>query len=126
MSNQDPIALTFRGQHKGWWYGGLAIVIIVGLLRFYGGDSGDLDLEVRRGNIFDAFNDGAAATIVNTGHGPITVTSIAIDDRSDCRASSLKPLPTQLKVGEQLILTSNCRIIRMTVNAKEGSESYSF
>jgi hypothetical protein len=29
MSSQDPIALTFNGPHKTWWYGNSAIAVLV-------------------------------------------------------------------------------------------------
>jgi hypothetical protein len=125
MSSQDPIALTFKGPHRARWYGGSAVIIIVGLLITYSGDNEDLSFDVKRGNFFDALDDGRVLTIVNTGARPVTITRIEVNSRPGCDATGPK-LPDQLKVGDRYDLFSNCRIVRVEIDAKEGSESYEF
>jgi hypothetical protein len=125
MSGQTPLALTFKGPNKRWWYGGSAAVIIVGLLIAYSNDTGSLGLDVKRGNIIDAADDGQVLIVTNAGTRPITINQFVVNERSDCNALGPR-LPAQLNVGERRIVSSNCRIVRVEIDAKEGSESYEF
>jgi hypothetical protein len=134
MTNLDPIALTINGPHKTWWRIGSAIVLVLGLLIAYGGASGNLDLDLKRSDFFFR-DDGKALRIINTGTQPITITKLSINNRKDCKPSAFVPgeekevddlLPREIKIGDQFTMHSSCRIIRVEISAKQGSESYEF
>lgn len=125
MTNQDPIALTFKGPHKTWWYVGSAIVVVLGLLMASGSGNADLSLDMKRANLFDVLDDGRALYVTNTGTKPLTITKLTINGRKDC--SVIGPtFPAELNIGERSLVSSNCRIIRVEVNSNAGSESYEF
>jgi hypothetical protein len=125
MSGQTPLALTFKGPNKKWWYGGSAAVIIVGLLIAYSDDTESLGLDVKRGNIIDAADDGRVLIVTNAGTRPVTINQFVVNERPDCNAWGPR-LPAQLNVGDRQLVSSNCRIVRVEIDAKEGSESYEF
>jgi hypothetical protein len=133
MTNMDPIALTINGPHKTWWRIGSAIVLVLGLLIAYGDASGNLDLDLKRSDFFFR-DDGKALRIINTGTQPITITKLSINNRKDCKPSAFVPeekevddlLPREIKIGDQFTMHSSCRIIRVEIGAKQGSQSYEF
>lgn len=126
MRSQDPIALTFKGPHKKWWYGGSAAVVLFGLLVAHGGDNGNLSLEVKRGNMIDAADDGQALAITNIGARPLTITKVVINGRPDCYHAYDSEFPTQLNIGDRHLVFANCRVIRVEIDANEGSATYGF
>jgi hypothetical protein len=125
MSNQDPIALTFKGPHKTWWYGGSVVVVLVGLLVANGSGSDNLDLDVKRGNIFDRADDGQVLIVTNVGQKPITINKVVVNGRTDCWTNG-PTFPVEFNIGERHMMSSNCRIIRVEINASNGSETYEF
>jgi len=124
MRSQDPIALTFKGPHKKWWYGGSAAVVLFGLLVAHGGDNGNLSLEVKRGNMIDAADDGKLLAITNIGVRPLTITKVVINGRPDCANDTR--LPAQLDIGDRHLVFSICRVVRVEIDADEGSATYGF
>jgi hypothetical protein len=135
MTNLDPIALTINGPHKTWWRIGSAIVLVLGLLIAYGGANGALDLDLKRSDFFFR-DDGKALRIINTGTQPITIAKLSINNRKDCKASAFVApagekevddlLPWELKIGDQFTMHSSCRVIRVEIGAKQGSQGYEF
>ena len=130
MSSQDPIALTFKGQHKTWWYGGSVIAILLGLLVANGGSSGSLGLDVRRGDFFMR-DDGKTLRIINSGKQPVTITKLSVNGRSDCTLfTGMKTgddlFPFELKIGDRFDVNSSCRIVRVEVSSNNGSSTYEF
>lgn len=126
---------TASDNSKGKWrafkiFGAIAFVIILALK--LAGGSNSLDLELTRRNLFDINHDGRAMDLVNTGTGPVSITKIIINDRSDCEVSELnfvnprKSMPWELKVGDKITLRSSCRIIRATIETDHASSTYSF
>ena len=118
-----------------WWK--FAIVILAAgflLLRLLVSISDSVDLELRRRDLFDAARDGKVLEITNVGRKPITLVSLTINDRADCKVYRLdailgnsKPLfPSVLNVGDKVSISGTCQIIRATVETDQGSKSYSF
>jgi hypothetical protein len=124
MSSHDPIALTFNGPHKAWWYGGSAVVILLGLIIASDGN-GSLNLDVKRGNIFNRADDGELLSVTNVGQKAVTINKIVVNGRADCGVNGAT-FPIQLNIGDQRRISSNCRIVRVEINANDGSETYEF
>jgi hypothetical protein len=131
MSSQDPIALTFKGPHKTWWYAGSAIAVLFGLLVAGGSSSGHLDLDVTRSDWLRR-DDGLILKAVISPE-PITVTKLSVNGREDCKLFSVMPnkeanelLPFELKVGDHFQLNSSCRLIRVEIGTNDGSATYEF
>jgi hypothetical protein len=135
MSSQDPIALTFKGPHKTWWYGGSIIAVVLGLIAASGGGDSD-SLEVTRTDFF-LLHDNAAIVVTNIGNKPIKITSMTVNDRDDCKVHRLFPLlgldpnappsfPAELKIGDKAQFSSGCATIRTTITTDNGSYTYKF
>lgn len=117
-----------------WWK--FAIAILAGgflLLRLLSSIN-SIDLELRRRDLFDAARDGKVLEITNVGRKPITLVSLTINDRADCKVYRLdailgnsKPLfPALMNVGDKVSISGTCQIIRATVETDQGSSTYSF
>jgi hypothetical protein len=124
MTNLDPIALTLNGPHRTWWRVGSAIVLAIGVLVAFGSSNGNLDLDVKRGNIYDIAADGKLLMITNVGRRPVTITKVVVNERPDCQINA--NFPVELKIGEQRLMASGCHVIRVEIDAKEGTETYEF
>jgi hypothetical protein len=97
-----------------------------------GGDGDDLHLKLEH----DVTpHIGNLLTIQNVGNKPITIQKLLVNDRSDCSVSrfilGLGPntpmgeTPT-LNIGDGAAWTSNCNIVRVTVESDRGSATYFF
>ncbi|MCG2633071.1 hypothetical protein L6654_41715 [Bradyrhizobium sp. WYCCWR 13023] len=85
--------------------------------------------EIRRVD-FAVRGDGASLEIVNTGHSPITIQAVNINQRADCRVGFLMPVngtfPYALQVGDKISTYGSCRVIRAEIVTNKGLVVYSF
>lgn len=148
MSDQSVAAANVAKPKSRWrWWKILLIIIalgwlILGLLNSYR----PVQLGLRTAGAFTG-DDGRAIQIVNNGEKPITIRGMTVNDRDDCkittmgqeydragRAGSLmKPdaaneafKSSTLKVGDTATYISSCRIVRATVETDLGSATYTF
>lgn len=70
--------------------------------------------------------NGTVLYINNIGSGPIKINGITVNDRADCVVGTPSPLPANIKVGEGILATSDCRIVRAVVDTDQGSGTYTF
>lgn len=90
------------------------VTSFVFVAQFVGSD----DLEV--------VSDNNIVRITNVSDHEIQLTSISINDRKECAGLELTAGSATLKVGDQRVIWSQCRIIRATISTKNGSSTYSF
>jgi hypothetical protein len=121
-----------------WWYTLSTLLSVIVILAIFSPAINipirRLDLEVTRTGLLTA-DEGNAIEILNVGSEQVKITGISINDRSDCTIHGLslfsegvekKPLARELKVGDSFTIWSRCQIIRVTIEAETGSETYSF
>jgi hypothetical protein len=142
-----PLLPATRPRNRWRWLTIIAALsATVFLAATLAGKASSLTLEITRVDAYVA-RDGKKIDIVNVGTKPIAITSIAINDRTDCLiqtdaqavdanirfASGAKPDPKNdqfvgsvLKVGDKVTYTSSCRVIRALVDTDQGREIYSF
>jgi hypothetical protein len=120
-------------QKRRWGWFKVTLIIIASAIFILGiiGSYDPTDLELTRKGLL-VNGDGLAVEIVNIGSRPTTIKLVQINDRTDCSVASglmqgddFKP-PVSLKVGDKLTLISSCRIIRVTIQTDNGSNTYSF
>jgi hypothetical protein len=78
--------------------------------------------------------DNLELQITNAWDKPVTITGIAINNRQDCQVFGMAALngdktplfPRTLKVGDELIVLSSCKVIRAEIQTDKGSDTYSF
>lgn len=148
MNDQTITAEATTKPKSRWrWWKVLLIIcgsgwLILGLLNSYR----PVQLGLRTTGAFTG-DDGRAIQIVNNGEKPITITSMTVNDRDDCkvttpaqeydragRAGSLmRPdaandafKGSTLKVGDTATYISSCRVVRATVETDLGSATYTF
>ena len=133
-ASPPPLPGPAKKPKAKWWK--FAIAILAGgflLLRLLASIN-SVDLELRRTDLFDAARDGKVLEITNVGRKPITLVSLTINDRADCKVYRLdailgnnKPLfPALLNVGDKVSISGTCQVIRATVETDQGSSTYSF
>jgi hypothetical protein len=125
-------------KRKGlWWKIPVGIFTALVILAVIGSDD-TLELRVERGR--GSFGAGMLG-IQNTGSQPITITKVAINNRDDCAPTmadtqtdsngrityNRKAINRQtLKVGEVLLVSSTCSIVRATILSDHGTATYTF
>lgn len=114
MSSQDPLALTFNGPHKVWWYVGTAVVVIFAFLIDSGSDNNSLKV----------LYENNLLKIQNVGVKPVHLQDIVINDRKDCRFVNATPLGNILNVGDSILLVSECEAVRVTITTDDGPRTY--
>jgi hypothetical protein len=136
LKSAVPSSAAITGQaftKKGLLIGGLvigAIIVAIALFQFEGTDL-HLKVEVNTTRV------GNLLSIQNVDHRPITIQSLTINDRSDCKLmlmgttapiAGTTPLfeKLTLNIGDAVSWLSNCNIIRVSVETDRGSEMYSF
>ena len=117
-----------------WWKLPLAAVGAIGLMISLFGLDQSLDLEIEQ----EASALGILLEITNKGKSPISITGLKVNDRDDCAIGPInlsriamgqgpaKLSPTELKVGQQLVLGSSCRVVRLRVTTDKGSDTFEF
>jgi hypothetical protein len=125
-------------KRKGlWWKIPAGIFTALAILAVIGGDD-TLDLRVERGG--GSFGAGMVG-IQNTGSQPIIITKIAINNRDDC-APTMADTQTDsrgritynrkavnrhtLRVGEAILVSSTCSIVRITIVSDQGTATFTF
>jgi hypothetical protein len=69
--------------------------------------------------------------VTNVGRKEVDIQDVSINERKDCgpRVGLLaigEFRPVTLRVGDQAIWVSTCRIVRVTVRTSDGADTYTF
>jgi hypothetical protein len=128
-TNAAPPVPPSLPKKRSWRWLQITVGVILGfvllgkiLLSF---NSPDLEL-TRRGYL--TADDGHVLEIINVGKSATKISSITINDRSDC-AVDREPTaqaPTVLNIGDKKKFLTACRIVRALVKTDHGSGTYSF
>jgi hypothetical protein len=113
------------GGRRNWIFLACIIIAVVILLAFfstYNNDAPKLELVLGNSGYF---------AIRNVYTHPIKLLDISINEREECKPRvGLFGLshfgPTELKVGDVILLLSGCSIVRTTIGTETGSWTYSF
>jgi hypothetical protein len=118
----NPPNTVPSGPKQRWF--SVAVPAITLMLAVIGdNDASDLTLELSRSGFL---------TVKNVGHQPVKILDISFNDRADCKpkvgilsAFEFKG-PADLKVGDFLILSSTCAVVRATIKTEKSSNTYHF
>jgi hypothetical protein len=113
--------------NRNWIFPACVIAVVVVVVFFvlskYDNDSSSLELQLSNGLL----------TIRNVGTRPIRLLDVTVNERNECKPylGGLLGLggpfePKELKVGDWVMLSSSCSIVRTTVRTEAGSSTYSF
>ncbi len=114
MSSQDPLALTFKGPRKTWWYIGTAAVIVLAFFVDFSSDANPLEV----------LYENNLLKIQNVSTKPVHLQDIVINNRKDCRFVNATPRGNILNVGDSILLVSECEAVRVTITTDDGPSIY--
>lgn len=130
MSVETDVAKTTRKSR--WWHTiGKVILILVALVAAINflADLHGPPLRVTQAPA--TLLAPAVVMIVNEGQKKIDIKQITVNDRPDCQVRlgiEQKTIvdPIGLSVGDQLLFSTNCNVVRVHIDTDDGSGTYTF